>query len=64
MRDQVTPTKHYEIRLLPVHGKVRLFVTAVATDQEAEEYANVLLLRHADCESAEIWCGMKLIRTV
>ena len=62
MSTPVDSTKRYEIRLLPVQGKVRLFAIAASTGREAAEYAKVLLLRHTDCESAEIWCGMTLIR--
>jgi len=62
MGGKIDPTKSYEIRLIPLKGKVRLFAIAVPTDQEAADYAKVLLLRHMDCECAEVWCGMKLIR--
>jgi hypothetical protein len=63
MTEQIVPkTKPYDIRLETSGGKVRLFATAVATDTEAAEYAKGLLLRHLDCESAEVWCGMKWIR--
>ena len=62
MSRDTNPTKSYEIRLIPTKGKVRLFVVAVATDQEAVEIAKVFLLRHMDCENAEVWFGMKLIR--
>ena len=55
-------TKRYEVRLLTSQGKVRLFATAVATDREASDYGKSLLIRHADCDSAEVWRGMKLIR--
>lgn len=62
MSGDISPIKNYEIRLIPIKGKVRLFVIAVSDELEAAEYAKVLLLRHMDCESAEVWCGMKLIR--
>lgn len=55
-------TQSYEIRLLSAGGKSRLFSATVATDYEAAEQAKRLLLRHSDCENAEVWCGMRLVR--
>lgn len=55
-------SRRYEIRLLASNGEVRLFATAVATDLEAVDYAKGLLIRHLDCEGAEVWSGMKLLR--
>jgi len=57
-------TQRYEIRLRTSKGGGRLFAICAATDKEAAEYAKSLLRRHLDCEGAEIWCGMKLIRQV
>ena len=54
--------KRYEVRLLTADGRGRLFATAVATDNEAADYAKSLIVRTLDCEGAEVWCGMKLIR--
>ena len=63
MSDQATPDcKRYEIRLRASNGKIRLFATAVATDLEAIDFAKGLLVRHFDCEAAEVWFGMKLLR--
>lgn len=55
-------TTCYEIRLLSPKGKCRLFAARVASDQEAADHAKNLLLRHLDCDAAEVWRGMKLIR--
>jgi hypothetical protein len=62
----IDPDKHinrsYEIRLLASNGKVRLFATTVATDAEAIEFARGLLVLHLDCDRAEVWSGMRLVR--
>ena len=55
-------TKLYEIRLITSGGDNRLFATAAESDEAAADYAKRLLLRHADCEQAELWCGMRMIR--
>jgi hypothetical protein len=60
--DSAPGTRRYEILLVAPDGKKRLFATAVVTENEATDYAKSLLLRHLDCERAEVWCGMKLIR--
>jgi hypothetical protein len=57
-------TRRYEIRLRTSKGGGRLFAICAATEMEAAEYAKTLLHRHLDCDGAEIWCGMKLIRQV
>jgi hypothetical protein len=60
--EQNQDTKTYEIRLLKSNGKIRLFAATVATDGEAADFAKGLLLRHNDCEAAEIWHGIRLVR--
>ena len=58
-------TKLYEIRLLgPACKGPILFNTAVATDEEAADYARRVLQRHPERSRAEVWCGMKLVRQV
>lgn len=54
-------TRLYEIRLITMAGKSILFATAAASDQQAADHAKSLMLRHA-CDSAEVWCDMRLVR--
>jgi hypothetical protein len=53
--------KLYEVHLLTDGARTLIFATAAATDQAAADYAKGKMLRHA-CDSAEVWCGMKLVR--
>ena len=63
MAEQTDPTtRMYEIRLITSDGQSRLFAKAAPTDEAAADYGKGLLLRHLDCESGEVWYGMKLIR--
>lgn len=55
----------FEIRL--VDGRPHnwlLFVTAGESDSDAVRYARLLLERHPDFHTAEIWKGMKMVRQV
>jgi len=54
-------TKTYEIKLVTVEGKALLFARVAETDEEAANHAEGLMLRH-DCESAEVWHSMRLVR--
>jgi len=53
-------TRLYEIRLIE-DGKTMIFATAAATEKDAAEYAQQKMLTHS-CDSAELWCGMRLLR--
>jgi hypothetical protein len=54
-------TRLYDIKLVTMAGKSLLFATTAASDQQAADHAKGLMLRHA-CDSAEVWCNMRLVR--
>jgi len=55
----------FEIRLVDGRPhKWLLFMTARETDTEAVQYARLLLERHPEFYSAEIWKGMKMVRQI
>ena len=55
----------FEIRLVDGRPhKWLLFMTARETDTEAVRYARLLLERHPEFYSAEIWKGMKMVRQI
>jgi hypothetical protein len=55
----------FEIRLVDGRPhKWMLFMTARETDAEAIHCARLLLERHPEFYSAEIWKGMKMLRQI
>ena len=53
-------TRLYEIRLVD-EGKTLIYATAAATETAAADYGRKKMLTHS-CDSAELWCGMRLLR--
>ena len=54
----------YEIRLVASPTRSLVFATALASEQQALEFARRLLERHPEHFFAEVWRGMNLLRRV
>jgi hypothetical protein len=57
-------TRIYEIRLIAPGQGALVFATAKLSDDEAADHARLLLHRHPDRTTAEIWRGLELVRQV
>jgi hypothetical protein len=55
----------YEVRLICSQPNRAIILGTTATnDDDATEYARRALERHPDCDRAEVWRGMTMVRQV